>query len=46
MTDKSELIDEIGVLSKYAIRSGEDLIELRDVRQGLADKLGDIPRHC
>lgn len=42
MADKSELIDEIGALSKYAVRSGEDVIELRDAYQGLADKLGDV----
>lgn len=42
MVDKSELIDEIGALSNYAVRSGEDVVELRGAYQGLADKLGGV----
>lgn len=42
MAVKEDIVDEINTLSNYTVRSGEDLIELRDAYQGLADKLNDI----
>ena len=42
MAVKEDIVDEINTLSSYTVRSGEDLIELRDAYQGLADKLNDI----
>ena len=42
MAVKEDIVDEINTLSNYTVRSGEDLIELRDAYQGLANKLDDI----
>lgn len=42
MAVKEDIVDEINTLSNYTVRSGEDLIELRDAYQGLASKLDDI----
>lgn len=42
MAVKEDIVDEINALSNYTVRAGEDLIELRGVYQGLADKLNDI----
>lgn len=42
MAVKEDIVDEINALSSYTARSGEDIIELRDAYQGLADKLNDI----
>lgn len=42
MAVKEDIVDEINTLSNYTVRSGEDLIELRDAYQGLVDKLNDV----
>lgn len=42
MAVKEDIVDEINTLSNYTVRSGEDLIELRDAYRGLANKLDDI----
>lgn len=42
MAVKEDIVDEINTLSNYTVRSGEDLIELRDAYRGLASKLDDI----
>lgn len=42
MAVKEDIVDEISTLSNYTVRSGEDLIELRDAYKGLASKLDDI----
>lgn len=42
MAVKEDIVDEINTLSNYTVRSGEDLIELRDAYRGLAYKLDDI----
>lgn len=42
MAVKEDIVDEINTLSNYTVRSGEDLIELRDAYKGLASKLDDI----